>query len=87
VPGARPDVADNTVPAVIYFNLAGSYTWNRGKSTSVQFYANVENLFDKAPPVTPSVFDASLGQTGNQVNASLHDLLGRRFTFGVRIRH
>jgi iron complex outermembrane recepter protein len=49
--------------------------------------ANVQNLFDKDPPVTPTVFDSSLGQTGNQVNASLFDLLGRRYTIGVTFRH
>ncbi len=86
VPGQRPDVADNSVPAVIYFNLSASHTWNTHDGT-FEIYGNIENLLDKDPPVTPSVFDASLAQTGNQVNSSLYDLLGRRFTIGVRFRH
>ena len=30
--------------------------------------------------MVPGTFDTSLSQTGNQVNAGLFDLLGRRFT-------
>lgn len=85
-PGARPDVADNTVPSVIYVNLSGSYSWDV-VGGSLELFGNVQNLFDKDPPIVPSVFDAALGQTGNQVNAGLFDLLGRRFTVGVRFRH
>jgi hypothetical protein len=50
-------------------------------------YADIQNLLDRDPPIVPSQFDASLGQTGSQVNAGLFDLLGRRFTLGVRFRH
>jgi len=85
-PGARPDVADNTVPSVIYVNLSAGYTWDVGGGR-LELFGNVQNLFDKDPPLTPTVFDASLAQTGNQVNAGLFDLLGRRFTVGVRFRH
>ena len=84
--GARPDVADNTVPSVIYVNLSGSYTFEM-RGGRLEVFANVQNLLDKDPPITPGVFDASLGQTGNQVNAGLFDLLGRRFTVGVKFKH
>ena len=86
MPGARPDVADNTVPSVIYVNLSAGYSWDVGGG-SLELFGNVQNLFDKDPPITPTVFDASLAQVGNQVNAGLFDLLGRRFTIGVRFRH
>jgi outer membrane receptor protein involved in Fe transport len=86
LPGARPDVEDNTVPAVVYVNLNASYTWKM-MGGSLQLFGNVQNLFDKDPPITATVFDASLAQVGNQVNAGLFDLLGRRFTVGLKFKH
>jgi outer membrane receptor protein involved in Fe transport len=85
-PGARPDVEDNTVPSVIYVNLSASYDWDIAGGT-LQLFGNVQNLLDKDPPITPTVFDSFLSQTGNQVNAGLFDLLGRRFTLGVKFRY
>ena len=83
---ARPDVADNTIGSVTYLNLSGGYTWEvyGGK---LELYGDVQNLLDHDPPIVPAQFDASLGQTGSQVNSGLFDLLGRRFTVGVRFRH
>ncbi len=86
LPGVRPDVDDNTVPSVIYVNLSGGYSWELSGG-KLELYANVQNLLDKDPPVVPAVFDASLAQTGSQVNSGLFDLLGRRYTLGVRYRH
>jgi iron complex outermembrane receptor protein len=86
LPGARIDVEDNTVPSVVYVNMSAGYAWDIYDGT-LSLNANVQNLFDKDPPVVPAVFDASLGQQGNQVNQGLHDLLGRRFTIGVTFRH
>lgn len=85
-PGLRPDVLDNTVPSVVYVNLAARYGWDIPFGR-LELFADVQNLLDRDPPIVPSVFDASLGQTGNQYNAGLFDLLGRRFTVGVRIKH
>jgi outer membrane receptor protein involved in Fe transport len=86
LPGARPDVLDNTVPSVIYVNLSGSYSWDIAGG-SLELFGNVQNLFDRDPPILPGVFDSSLGQTGSQYNQGLFDLLGRRFTIGVRFKH
>jgi iron complex outermembrane recepter protein len=82
----RPDVADNTIGSVTYLNLSGGYKFDvfGGK---LEVYADVQNLLDRDPPIVPAQFDASLGQTGSQVNSGLFDLLGRRFTLGVRFRH
>jgi hypothetical protein len=82
----RPDVEDNTIGSVTYLNLQGGYSWDLSGGR-LEVYANVQNLLDKDPPITPGVFDAALGQTGNQVNQGLFDLLGRRYTLGVRFRH
>jgi outer membrane receptor protein involved in Fe transport len=86
LPGARRDVADNAVPSVLYVNLSASHRWDMAGG-NLELYGNVQNLFDRDPPVTPGVFDASLSQTGNQVNTGLFDMLGRRFTIGVRFKH
>jgi outer membrane receptor protein involved in Fe transport len=83
---ARPDVADNTIGSVTYINLSGGYTWDVSDG-KLELYADIQNLMDRDPPIVPSQFDASLGQTGNQVNSGLFDQLGRRFTLGVRYRH
>jgi iron complex outermembrane recepter protein len=86
-PLRRPDVADNTVGSVTYFNLEGGYSWEL-EGGKLELYADVQNLLDKDPPMTPVLFDSSLGQTGNGgTNTGLYDLLGRRFTVGVRFRH
>lgn len=86
LPGARIDVEDNTVPSVVYVNFSAGYSWDLYDGT-LQLTANVQNLLDKDPPVVSAVFDASLGQQGNQVNQGLHDLLGRRYTIGLTFRH
>jgi hypothetical protein len=86
LPGVRRDVRDNAVPSALYVNLSASYRWDVAGG-NLELYGNVQNLFDRDPPITPGVFDASLAQTGNQVNAGLFDLLGRRFTIGVRFKH
>lgn len=83
----RPDVEDNSIPAVTYLNVSSGYSWDLRGGT-LELFANVQNLLDKDPPVAPSVFDATLGQTGGiGTNAALFDLLGRRFTIGVNFRH
>jgi outer membrane receptor protein involved in Fe transport len=84
---ARPDVEDNTVPSVVYLNMSGGYSWELTNGGALEFFANAQNLLDKDPPVVASVFDAALGQQGNQYNQGLFDLLGRRFTIGVNFRH
>jgi iron complex outermembrane receptor protein len=83
----RQDIEDNTVPSVVYVNLSGGYSWDLGGGT-LELFANAQNLFDKDPPIAPSVFDATLGQVGNGgTNPLLFDMLGRRFTVGVTFRH
>lgn len=82
----RPDIADNTIGSVTYVNLSGGYAWDV-QGGRLELYADIQNLLDRDPPIVPAQFDASLAQTGSQVNAGLFDLLGRRFTLGVRFRH
>jgi outer membrane receptor protein involved in Fe transport len=43
-------------------------------------FATVQNLLDRAPPQAPT----AIGRTGpSELNALLHDQIGRRYTVGV----
>ena len=75
--------ADNSVPSVFYADMRLAYEVPVGTS-SVEVWGSVNNLFDKDPPVT-STYSGFLG-SGLQANAGLFDLLGRRFTVGVKFK-
>jgi len=53
-------------------------------SGSVQLYGVINNIFDKAPPLAPSY--VGLSSAPIQTNQSLYDVLGRRFTVGVKLQ-
>jgi outer membrane receptor protein involved in Fe transport len=53
-------------------------------STTVQLYGVVNNIFDKAPPLAPSY--VGLSSAPIQTNQSLYDVLGRRFTVGLKLQ-
>ena len=75
------DVADNTIGSVIYYDTRVSYTVDVAGG-SLELYGNVNNITDKDPPVVPSY--AAFGANTNQVNSTLYDVLGRRFTVGFK---
>ena len=77
------DVANNHVPSVTYYDMRVAYDIVMGGST-VQLYAVVNNLFDKAPPLAPSY--VGLSSSPIQTNQSLYDVLGRRFTVGLKLQ-
>jgi iron complex outermembrane receptor protein len=87
-PLQRPEVLDNTIGSVTYMNLEGGYAWDAAGG-NLELYVDVQNLFDKDPPMIPQLFDNSLAQAINNggTNSGLYDMLGRRFTVGVRFRH
>jgi len=60
-----------------------SYDITIGSST-LQLYGVINNIFDKTPPITPSY--GALGSSAIQVNSSLYDVLGRRYTLGFRLQ-
>ena len=76
------DVADNTIGSVVYYDTRLSYTLDV-TGGSMELYANVNNITDKDPPVVPSY--AAFGANTNQVNSTLYDVLGRRFTVGFKL--
>jgi iron complex outermembrane receptor protein len=73
------DVDDNTVPSSTWWNgrigyqgeTAGGHTWDLG--------LNVQNLFDRNPPIIPSF--SSRG--GSQTVSNDYDVFGRRYALNV----
>ncbi len=76
-------IVDNTVDAVTYVDVRLGYTFELS-GAELEVFGNVNNLFDEDPPVTPS-YSAFLGYS-SQYNASVYDVLGRRYTVGARLR-
>jgi outer membrane receptor protein involved in Fe transport len=73
----RPNsVSDNTVPSATYFNLNASMNFGAQKNTEV--FAQVNNLFDRAPPFAP--------QLAYPTNPVYFDQIGRTYRFGVRMK-
>jgi iron complex outermembrane receptor protein len=76
------DIDDNTIDSVTYWALNLRYAMDVGDGTW-EFYGAVNNLTDEDPPVVPNF--SLFGASANQTNSGLHDLLGRRYTFGIAI--
>ncbi len=77
------DIEDNTVSAVTYVDLRLGYEFDLG-GAEVEVFGNVTNLGDAAPPITPS-YSAFLGYS-TQTNPAVYDVLGRRYTVGIKLR-
>lgn len=77
-------LADNSVDDVFYTDFNIAYTLDVNGSEA-EIFANVNNLFDADPPVTPS-YSAFTGYS-TQVNTGLFDILGRRYTFGIKLKY
>lgn len=70
-------VNTNRVPAYVYTNLYANYYV--GEDRDFEFFAAVENLFDKDPPPVPyTIINAA-------TNGQFYDTLGRFFRIGVTV--
>jgi outer membrane receptor protein involved in Fe transport len=77
------NVDDNSVPSNFVTDLNFSYDMEAG-DTNWNIYANVTNLFDRAPPQTPGTPNFVGGTNGP--NAATYDTIGRRWVMGVNVR-
>jgi len=77
------DVDDNHVPSRFYTNLRLSYDF-QAKGGSWTAFANVTNLLDQKPPFGGMTY-GFFGST--YTNESLFDVLGRRYTVGLRFEY
>ncbi|MDA5195134.1 TonB-dependent receptor [Govanella unica] len=75
------DINDNTIPSRLYVDLSGHYEVMNEGASKVQLFFNINNLFNKNPPVNPSTFFASLASA-----PELYDMIGRYFSGGVRFK-
>jgi hypothetical protein len=71
------------VDSVFYADLRLGYEFGVG-NTTVELWGSVTNLFDTDPPVTPTY--APFSGYSTQVNAGVYDVLGRRYTVGLKFR-
>jgi len=76
------DINDNSVDGRFYLNSSLTYRLDISSRSSVKFFAVVNNLLDKDPPVAPSSF-----QTPTATNPVLYDVAGRSFVFGARFAY
>ncbi len=77
---ANPNsINDNVVPGRIYVNLAGHYDLITRGDRRVQIFGLVSNLFDRAPPLAPSLIGYS--------EPAFFDMIGRTFHAGVRFTY
>ena len=72
------DVADNHVGTSVYWDTRLGYDIQLSNGT-LEIYANVNNLFNKDPPLV-------LGEAVVAQNGGGYDTLGRFFTLGVNLR-
>jgi outer membrane receptor protein involved in Fe transport len=80
IPGVQT-INDNHVPGVFYMDL--NFTYTVPVPGDLTLWAEVNNVLDRAPPETPGAF----GRTGaGGLNYELYDILGRRYTIGLRYK-
>lgn len=70
-PALPNSISNNNIPAVGYVNIGASYNFG-AEGTRQQLYFNINNLFNKAPPL-PAIN-----------NNAYYDLLGLTYRVGVR---
>lgn len=76
------DVNDNYIKGRSYINMSIQYTVVDDGTRKFQMFANVNNLFDRDPPIDPSTFLAPM-----QTNPVLYDVIGRMMQVGVRFSY
>ncbi|MYM34370.1 TonB-dependent receptor [Duganella sp. FT94W] len=76
-PALSNSINDNTVASRTYVNLAAKYDLKVGQY-SVQIYGAINNLADRAPPLTPTIYVMT--------NSTYYDTIGRSFRIGTRVK-
>lgn len=70
---------DNNIGAVVYVDMSVKYKLDGLVGKNAEIYAGVDNLFDRKPPIAPVDFISN-----SATNASIYDVIGRKFYVGVR---
>jgi iron complex outermembrane recepter protein len=74
----------NYVPSYFLFGLNGSYSFKDGPATGLTLYAQVNNLFNKQPPVTGGASAFGTGNGNGGTNPIFFDTLGLAYRVGLR---
>lgn len=75
---------DNHVPSYFLFNLNGSYTFREGAANGLSLYAQVNNVFNKQPPLTGGASRFGPGNNYGGTNPVFFDTLGLAYRIGFR---
>jgi len=78
------NVESNSVDSVFYTDVRFGWTKDLAGGTSLELFGNITNLTDEDPPVT--AYYSVFGGNSVQTNPLLFDLLGRRYTAGLRLQ-
>jgi outer membrane receptor protein involved in Fe transport len=76
-------IVDNSVDDVLYVDLRLGYAFEIA-GADAEVFVNATNLFDADPPLTPSYNNFLAHST--QYNIGLYDVMGRRYTAGVKLK-
>jgi len=74
----------NSVKAYMYHDLQARFQVGEDDTRSLEFYAGVDNLFDKKPPIINQ--NGASNITGTETAADTYDPYGRRFYVGAAIK-
>jgi outer membrane receptor protein involved in Fe transport len=72
-------INNNHVPSTFYMDLGGNFNVTK----NVESYFKIDNIADSPPTLAP-VFN---GRTNIAANGATGELLGRRYTIGLRLRY
>ncbi len=78
------DVDDNTVPAMIFWDVRGSYYLD--EDHTYQAYLAIDNVMDSRPPNVPHSSAAAIPYFYSATRTEIYDALGRSYRFGVRAK-
>jgi iron complex outermembrane recepter protein len=76
---------NNNIPTILYTNLQLAYNFKVRNLKKFQVYANINNLFDRDPPILPNGPPGTLTPAPALLTGS-YDYVGRAFTAGVRFK-
>jgi outer membrane receptor protein involved in Fe transport len=79
--GAANTIADNSVGAVAYVDVGGSYNF-AVMGMQAQLFGSIGNLLDQKPPNVPS--QAAGGTNESSTNTVFYDPIGRLYKMGLR---
>jgi iron complex outermembrane recepter protein len=74
----------NYVPAYFLFNLNGTYSFREGPANGLSLFVQVNNVFNKQPPVTGGATAFGSGNNNGGTNPIFFDTLGLAYRVGFR---